>query len=177
LRLLQIGRKNVLVFTRFVEDAEALVQAVPGTALLTGETEPKRRAAIIAAFRSGEIKVVANVDVLGLGFDYPELETVVLARPTVSLAKYYQQVGRLLRPHPAKTSAWVVDMVDQVAQFGRIEDLWLQPGGARGEQWEMISKTDAKNRALTNIYFGGPPQGRKRFSDKQRWRRGAQYVK
>lgn len=157
LRLLEIGRKNVLVFTRFVEDAMALVEQVPGTAVLSAETKPARRAAIVSAFRSGEIQVVANVGVLGMGFDYPELETVVLASPTMSLARYYQQVGRLLRPHPAKTEAWVVDMVDQVAQFGKIEDLWLQPGGARGQSWEVVSRSHdgTPPQKLTNIYLGG----------------------
>jgi DNA repair protein RadD len=156
LRLLEVGRKNVLVFTRFVEDADRLASEVAGTAVVTSDTKPKVRAAIIAAFRAGEIKVVANVGVLGIGFDYPELETVVLARPTISLALYYQQVGRLLRPHPAKTSAWVVDMVDQVGQFGRIEDLWLQPGGTSsyGALWEMVSKSNGATKVLTNRYFG-----------------------
>lgn len=165
-RLLTIGRKNVLVFTRFVDEAEALAQAVPGVAVLSTQTPPARRQAIVEAFRAGEIPVVSNVGVLGLGFDYPALETVVLARPTVSLALYYQQVGRLLRPHPAKTSAWVVDMVDQVKQFGPIEDLWLQPGGWKGEQWEVVSRTDGKERVLTNTYFGQ--------STKARWSRGRQ---
>lgn len=162
LRLLEIGRKNVLVFTKFVEDAHLLAQNVPGTAVVTAESKPKERDAIVAGFREGAIKVVANVGVLGLGFDYPELETVVLARPTVSLALYYQQVGRLMRPHPAKQSAWVVDMVDQISQFGKIEDLWLQPGGSTGQQWEVVSRRPTETRPLTNVYFGGDPTGRRR---------------
>lgn len=155
LRLLEIGRKNVLVFVRFVEDAHRLASEIPGLAVVSADTKPKERAAIIAAFRSGEIRIVANVGVLGIGFDFPELETVVLARPTISLTVYYQQVGRLLRPHPTKTSAWVVDMVDQMGQFGQIEDLWLQPGGVTGEQWEVVSKTPhGRPKVLTNKYFG-----------------------
>lgn len=167
LRLLAIGRKNVLVFTQFVEQAEALTRVVPGTALLTAKTPEKQRRAIVDGFRSGEVPVVANVNVLGIGFDYPQLETVVLARPTVSLGLYYQQVGRLLRPHPEKKSAWVVDMVDQVAQFGKIEDLWLQPGGKTGAQWEMVTRGNGHDRALTNVYFADE-QTRKRLEEKRR---------
>lgn len=163
LRLLEIGRKNVLVFTRFVDDAHALAQRVPGTAVVTADTEPRRRQLIVEAFRKGSIQVVANVNVLGIGFDYPELETVVLARPTISLALYYQQVGRLLRPHPEKTSAWVVDLVDQVRQFGRIEDLWLQPGGTSGALWEMVTTLpNGQTRPLTNVYFGDDLVGGRR---------------
>jgi DNA repair protein RadD len=154
LRLLAVGRKNILVFTRFTDEADALAAAIPGVAVVTAKTKLKDREAIIAGFRSGAVKVVANVGVLSLGFDFPELETVVLARPTLSLGLYYQQVGRLLRPHPAKTSAWVVDMVDQVSQFGKIEDLWLQPGGVSGQQWEMVSKTNGVTKVLTNQYYG-----------------------
>ncbi len=171
IRLLELGRKNVLVFTRFVDDAERLAEQIPGTAVVTSKTKPKAREDIVNGFKLGHIKVVANVGVLTTGFDFPALETVVLARPTVSLALYYQQVGRLLRPHPDKADAWVVDMVDQVRQFGKIEDLWLQPGGKTGAQWEMISKTDGIERILTNRYFGEnkfQPRNRN-----QRWRKRA----
>ncbi len=151
-RLLAIGRKNVLVFTRFVKEAEELAAQVPGVVVVTGETPPRRREEILADYRAGRIRVVANVGVLTVGFDYPELETVVLARPTMSLALYYQMVGRVLRPHPAKASAWVVDMVDLVSQFGHLEDLVLRPGGKTGKNWEIASG----DRALTNVYFGEP---------------------
>ena len=153
LRLMEIGRKNVLVFTRYVDEAEAIAAVVPQSAVVSAKTKPAQREAIIAGFRSGAIKVVANVGVLSIGFDFPELETVVLARPTLSLLLYYQQVGRLLRPHPAKHTAWVVDMVDQVRMFGKIEDLWLQPGG-KGKQWEMVTKVNGVSKSLTNVYFG-----------------------
>ena len=153
-RLQAVGRKHVLVFTRFVDEAEEIAKHVSRTAVVSAQTPAKTRAAIIEAFRAGEIKVVANVGVLTLGFDFPELDTVVLARPTLSLGLYYQQVGRLLRPHPLKADAWCVDMVDQVRQFGRVENLWLQPGGATGQQWEMVSKTDGGEKVLTNKYYG-----------------------
>jgi DNA repair protein RadD len=155
LRLQAVGRQYVLVFTRFVEEAEALAAVVPGAAFVTASTPAKQRAVIVEGFRAGAIPVVANVGVLGLGFDFPALDTVVLARPTVSLALYYQQVGRLLRPSPGKTSAWVVDLVDQVRQFGPIEALWLKPGGYRGEQWEVVSRQHGTDRVLTNTYMGG----------------------
>jgi len=153
-RLLEIGRRRVLVFTRFVEDAEALATAVPGAVALSADTPSKQRAAIVDGFRAGQIPVVANVGVLGVGFDYPELATVVLARPTLSLTVYYQQVGRLLRPHPTKPVPWVVDMVDQVRQFGPVEELWLQPGGHSGAQWEVVTRQGGTSRVLTNTYFG-----------------------
>lgn len=173
LRLLEIGRRNVLVFTRFVDEAMDLVSTVPGTAVLTSDTTKSMREKIVMGFRRGDIQVVANVGVLGLGFDFPELETIVCARPTNSLAVYYQQVGRLLRPHPDKESAWVVDMVDHVGYFGKIEDLWLRAEGKRGTSWEMALRLpNGKFRPLTNAYFGNEGFRRKvRFGKKLRMQR------
>lgn len=65
--------------------------------MVCGETPPKEREAIIERFRNGQTKVLVNSQILVVGFDYPELDTVVYAKPTRSLAQYYQVVGRLLR--------------------------------------------------------------------------------
>ena len=48
-------------------------------------------------FRRGKVKVLVNVDIFSEGFDCPDVEFVQLARPTLSLAKYLQQVGRQIR--------------------------------------------------------------------------------
>ena len=95
-------RKGILVFTRFLKEAERLTWSIPGTAIVSGDTPKKECEHILEAFKAGEISVVANVGVLTTGFDYPELDTVVMARPTMSLAMWYQIVGRAIRPHPSK---------------------------------------------------------------------------
>ena len=153
LRLMEIGRTRILVFTRFVEEAENLKSAIPGVQVVTAKTPKVERAGIIESFRSGQIPCIANVGVLGLGVDIPELDTVVLAQPTMSLARYYQQVGRLIRVHQNKLDAWVVDTVDQVRIFGKIEDLWLQPGGVKGGKWEVVTRSQGVEYPLTNVYF------------------------
>jgi DNA repair protein RadD len=93
--------------------------------------------------------------VLTAGFDYPELDTVVLARPTQSLRMYMQQVGRVVRKHPDAPVKWVVDMVDVVEKFGRLEDLYLRPGGKTGEQWEFVT---TGGKSVTNAYLNGKPK-------------------
>ena len=148
-RQLDAGRKHVLVFTRFVDEARRLAAQIPGAAYVTGETSAFDRAGIIYGFRTGRIPVVANVGVLSVGFDFPELDCVVLARPSISLAVYYQQVGRAVRPHPGKAAAHVVDLVGLVRMFGNVEDLVLRPGGARDDLWTVCSGS----RALTNVRF------------------------
>ena len=69
-----------------------------------------------------------------------------MARPTMSLALWYQIVGRAIRPHPGKT-AWVVDLCGNLQRFGRVEDLKLVDGG--NGKWAVYSR----GRQLTNVYF------------------------
>lgn len=111
-------RKGILVFTRFLKEAQRLTQSVPGTAIVSGDTPKKEREEILEAFKSGRIPVVANVGVLTTGFDYPELDTIVMARPTMSLALWYQIVGRAIRPHPDKEAGWIVDLAGNLKRFG-----------------------------------------------------------
>lgn len=154
--LLETGHRSVLVFTKFTEESRALAAQIPGAAVVTADTPAEERAQILWRFKKGLIPVVTNVGVVALGFDYPELTTVVLARPTMSLAMYYQQVGRAIRPHPSKPAAHIVDLVGLVKRFGRLEDLHMQedPDAKRPHQWVILSR----GKRLTNVTFG-PPRG------------------
>jgi len=143
------GRKHIVVFTRFVDEARRVAAQFENFAYVTGDTKDSERDAIVRDLRSGKLRGVANVNVLSIGFDFPELDCVILGCPSVSLARYYQWVGRAVRPHPSKLFATIVDMVGLVRQFGHVEDLWIRPGGAKGREWTVCSD----DRPLTNIYF------------------------
>lgn len=145
-RLFEIGKRNAIVFTRFTEEARWLADNVPGCAIVTAETPPNDRDRIINAFRTGRIRCVANVGILTTGFDYPELEAVVVARPTMSLALWYQMVGRGVRTHPDKRSCMVVDMGGNLQLFGKVEDLELSSDGG----WHIHTG----GRVLTGVPFG-----------------------
>lgn len=75
-------------------------------------------------FKSNKIQVLLNVDLFDEGFDIGIaegkriIETVILARPTMSLGKYLQQVGRGLRPSPNKEYAIIIDHVGNVRRHG-----------------------------------------------------------
>lgn len=146
-------RRNALVFTRYTEEAHYIVSKVPGCAIVTAETSKRDREQLISDFRAGRTRAVCNVGVLTVGFDYPELETVILARPTMSLALYYQMVGRCIRPHPDKPYSLVVDLCGNRGRFGRVEDLRVEEG-IHGK-WFISSN----GKPLTNVYFGEPYQG------------------
>ena len=140
-------RKGILVFTRFLKEAERLTWSIPGAAIVSGDTPKKEREHILKAFKAGEIPVVANVGVLTTGFDYPELDTVVMARPTISLAMWYQIVGRAIRPHPSKECGWIVDLCGNIKRFGEVSDLQLFDSG--NGKWAVFSN----GRQLTNVRF------------------------
>lgn len=142
-------RKGVLVFTRFTREAEGLVRLLSAqgvkAATVSADTPPKERAMMISAFKEGKISVIVNVGILIKGFDYPELDTIIMARPTKSLAVYYQAVGRVLRPFPNK-KPWVIDLSGSYRRFGKVSDLKITTEKPNTELWAVFSK----GRKLTN---------------------------
>jgi DNA repair protein RadD len=150
-RLAKHGRKHILIFTPFVENATNIARFLPGVcAIVSGETPKKERARILKDFTEGRIKAIANVGVLTTGFDFPALDTVILARPTKSMSLYYQMIGRVLRPHPSKESAYVLDMVGASRDFGPVADFRI----TKDHKGAWIVKSG--NRQLTNTYIMPP---------------------
>lgn len=148
-RLVAAGRKHILLFTRFTWDAEEIVEKLAcSSSIITWEMWKKERERILSQFKDWTIQVVANVWVLTTGFDFPELDCVVIARPTRSLALYYQIVGRWMRPHKDKSECWVVDMAQAVKRFGHVSDLKVIDTTGRG-QWVVRSR----GRDLTNVFL------------------------
>lgn len=146
-RRLLAKRSSILVFTRFVEEAQNLVKSFGDRAAVVEATMRKKdRERILADFKAGRINVVANVGVLTTGFDYPELDTIVIARPTMSLSLWYQMVGRAIRPCTGKLG-WIVDLGGNYERFGKVEDLVLKPAPDTG-LWAIFSG----ERQLTNVY-------------------------
>ena len=95
-----------------------------------------------------KIQVVANVGVLSTGFDLPALDTVILARPTKSLALYYQMVGRAIRPYKDK-DGWVIDLGGSYKQFGKVQDLKIGVEKPNSQLWAVFSN----GKQLTNRSF------------------------
>jgi superfamily II DNA or RNA helicase len=80
-------------------------------------TEEERRP-IIDGFRNGEFQVLSNCSMLAEGFDVPATSCCILARPTKSLIRYIQMVGRVLRPHHEKEVALILDHAGVVRRLG-----------------------------------------------------------
>lgn len=144
---LLVKRKNLLVFCTLISEAYKVASMVPGSVVITGQTEASERSRILSQFTKGIIKCVINVGVLTTGFDYPELECVLMARSTMSLAIYYQIVGRAMRPHKNKTSSWIVDLGGNFDFFGKIETMKIQ----QNDKGLYFITNNGKQ--LTNITF------------------------
>ena len=81
--------------------------------MLTGDVEAGRRAAILEQLAQGNIRVlIATGQLLGEGFDCPNLSSLFLATPIRFSGRVLQYVGRVLRPAPGKKQAKIFDYVD-----------------------------------------------------------------
>lgn len=131
------GNQHVLVFCATVGQAEQLSKEIAGSAVVSAKTPKKQREAIVEGFKKGDIQIVFNVGVLTTGFDFPELDCIVMIRPTRSLALYYQMLGRGVRKAENKKNCVVYDLTSNVKHMGRVETIRLE----KQEKWELITET------------------------------------
>ena len=92
------------------------------------------------------IQVLVNVDIFSEGFDCPDVEFVQLARPTLSLAKYLQMVGRGLRVAKGKKNCLIIDNVGLYRVFGLPSQVWNWNAMFEGKLKVGKKKETAKER-------------------------------
>ena len=131
------GRKSILVFVPLIDVADDLASKIEGAYSVSSKTPKKEREDIIYKFKNGDIQVVINVNLLSTGFDHPGLDCIITARPTASLAMYYQQLGRGVRILEGKIDCKVVDLAGNSYKFGAIEDINFH--NLDGYGWGMFS--------------------------------------
>lgn len=115
-------RKKVLVFCTNKEHADAVAKAflaasVPACAIYSG-MPPAILEANMQALENGTQRVFCSVAMLTTGLDVPDVDCIILARPTRSTALFKQIIGRSQRVAPGKTDALVIDLVGSFAEFG-----------------------------------------------------------
>ena len=109
---------------------------------IDSKTPAKVREKVIQAFRNGEIDIIVNVDIFSEGFDCPDIEFIQLARPTKSLVKYIQQVGRGLRKNGDKKCI-ILDNVGMYSRFGLPDE---------ERDWESFFYGEEKESTSTKGY-------------------------
>ena len=109
-------------------------------------------------FKAGEVQVLVNVDIFSEGFDCPDVEFIQMARPTLSLAKYLQQVGRGLRKSEGKKNCILIDNVGLCRVFGLPTQEWDWERMFRGEL-----ELEAWQEAETGLW--GLKRGREKLTE------------
>ena len=113
---------------------------------IDSKTPAAERQQDIEAFKKGDIQVLVNVDIFSEGFDCPDMEFVQLARPTLSLAKYLQMVGRGLRVAKGKKNCVIIDNVGLYRVFGLPSQVWNWNAMFEGKLKVGKKKETAKER-------------------------------
>ena len=119
---------------------------------IDSKTPAAERQADIEAFRKGDIQVLVNVDIFSEGFDCPDVEFVQLARPTLSLAKYLQMVGRGLRVAKEKKNCVIIDNVGLYWVFGLPSQVWNWKATFEGRLKYSRKKETLKERGFFLMY-------------------------
>lgn len=124
--LLKEGRKSILISVPFIQDALDLEELLEDCRAVYSGMDSKDRDNIINDFKSLNLKVVVQVRILSVGFDHPQLDAIIMAKPTNSLTFYYQFLGRGCRVYPSKKDCKIVDLSGNFKKFGKIETISIE---------------------------------------------------
>jgi DNA repair protein RadD len=120
-------RKSILIFACSLAHAahlqQVLIESGETCDMVDGGTPDLQRAAAIARFREGRVRIMVNVMVLTTGFDAPNVDCVAMLRPTMSKGLYYQMVGRGFRLCDGKDDCLVLDFAENIARHGPVDRL------------------------------------------------------
>ena len=140
--------KQAVVYCHSIESAkkvtEQFTQAGITAAEIDGDTDTKARDRLVQKFRNQELTILANVNLFTEGVDLPNVDCVIMARPTSSLALYLQFSMRCLNPRKGKTAV-IIDHVDNFLNFGL-------PNNDR--DWSEAIVTKDKRKAKSNTDNG-----------------------
>ena len=117
-----VARKKGIVYAFSIEHAEHIAEFYRqndiNAVAISSKTPSNERKSLVEQFKKGKIRVLVSVDLFSEGFDCPDVQFIQLARPTLSLAKYLQMVGRGLRVAKRKSYCVILDNVGLYRRFG-----------------------------------------------------------
>ena len=93
--------------------------------VVSSNTPQKERERAITAFKKGEIRWLLQCNIANVGFNSPITDTLIWARPTLSLNLWQQAVGRIMRRSEGKNVSRVIDLVGTTQTFGRVEEVHI----------------------------------------------------
>lgn len=125
MRELQAIKCNgIFIFAATRKHCEECARSLPDGewAIITGETSHAERKNILDMARNGTLHYLISVNCLNVGVDVPRFDVCAWLRPTESLVLYTQGIGRVLRLHPGKRRALVLDYAGNLERHGDIDD-------------------------------------------------------
>lgn len=148
-------RLGVMIFAATVEHAREIHGLLPPgqAALVSAETPPAERDALIADFKRQRLRYLVNVAVLTTGFDAPHVDLIAILRPTESVSLYQQIVGRGLRLFPGKTECLILDYA------GNPHDLHTpEVGHSKPRRDSQPVQVFCPQCGFANLFWGKPPR-------------------
>lgn len=122
-------------------------------------TDDDERNAIMQRVLDGKTTVISNVGILCEGWDFPACSVMILARPTRSLIRWIQMVGRILRPFPGKEVGIVLDHSGSTVHLGYpTDDLPLELCDGTKQASEKRQQAEAKPKQCSKCKFVKPPK-------------------
>lgn len=162
-------RKSTLIFCVDIAHVEALTDAFRKIGVdarfLTGKTNVTVRKELVAAFKAGEFPVLINCAVLTEGADIPNIDCVIVARPTRSKNVFAQMIGRGMRlsPETGKKDCHIIDYVDTVDRVAGVMSvptlLGLDPMKLKLEGKALQDLRKEASGPTQELDVGGPSEG------------------
>lgn len=115
----------MFVFIWFIVEVEMFVWEIFDSVVVSVDIIKFDCERIFVEFKVGKIKVVVNVGVFIIGFDYLEFDIVVFCRFIMLFLLYYQMVGCVICLCFGK-NGWVIDLCGNIRIFGKVEDLRVE---------------------------------------------------
>ena len=120
------GKKSILIFVSSIDEAKQLEKRIPNCKAVHSKMKIPERDKVIDDFKSGKLDVIAQVNILSVGFDHPPLDGIIFARPTNSVRIWYQGIGRGVRTFDGKEDCMVIDISGNYYKFGKIENITFE---------------------------------------------------
>ena len=152
--------KKSVVFAVTIKHAEEIerrfIEAGFNATVISSLTNPTERKTKVEKFKKGEIQILVNVDIFSEGFDCPDIEVVQIVKPTKSLVKYLQMVGRVTRTFKGKKYGIILDN----------SCLWQDHGLVTNEREWFLNGCILKEENYDNLIFSDGSSGNDAYKRK-----------
>jgi len=157
--------KQAVIFCVNIEHSIAIAEHFKAAGIiahhLDGNTPSGERAEVMTQFRDKRIQVLTNCALFDEGLDIPSLDGVILARPTQSLSRFLQMVGRALRPCEGKDRAIIIDLAGNYERLGMPDDVrvWTLDGLEKKQRDRSKLVRDKETGEVKEVIIDLTPTG------------------